>query len=155
MRLICNKDERELDVVLDLGNQAELYLDQDVQDAQLVFKVVRRVDMIVPRAHALIRHRAERYDPDRLFDIGVALRPLSETERREQKLRDQLQSDPLDAVAANVLAGLLIQRGELDEAHQWLQRALENRERLPDHGARARQQLQLLESRLQGRKQVV
>ncbi len=155
MRLICNKDERELDIVLDLGNQAELYLDQDVQDAQLVFKVVRRVDMIVPRAHALIRHRAERYDPDRLFDIGVALRPLSETERREQRLRDQLQGDPLDAVAANALAGLLIQRGELDEAHEWLRQALENRERLPDHGARARQQLQVLEDRLQGRKRVV
>ena len=33
-------------------------------DAELAAKVIRHLDWILPRSHALIRHKAERYDPD-------------------------------------------------------------------------------------------
>ncbi|MCD6290179.1 MAG: hypothetical protein J7M34_06715 [Anaerolineae bacterium] len=154
-RVVCGDEEKMLNIVLDLGNEAELHLARPGCEAQVVFKIVRHVDMIVPRAHALVRHRAERYDPDRFFDIGVALHLTNELEQREQELRRRLDEDPTDAISANALAGLLIKRGELKEARHWLEVALAYRHDLPDHGKRARQQLERVKARLRGYKKVV
>ncbi|NOZ27863.1 MAG: tetratricopeptide repeat protein [Chloroflexi bacterium] len=151
-RLMYGEDERALNVVLDPGQDVTLTLEGEVEAVQVEFKVVRSVDMIVPRAHALVRHRAERYDPERFFDIGVSLRWTSEAARREQRLRRLLAQDPTDAASATALAGLLIQRGEWEEARRWLEQALMYSDKLLDHGKRARQQLQRVENELQAMK---
>jgi len=154
-QLVCGDHKRVLNVVLDPDQEVTFELSTNAESAQIQFKVVRRVDMIVPRAHALVRHRAEQEEPGTLFDIGIALQWTNEAARREQELRHLLMRDPTDAMSANALAGLLIQRGEWEEARRLLQQALAYRDKLPDHGKWAQQQLQRVEKELQVLRQPV
>jgi len=62
--------------------------------------------MIVPRAGALIRHRAERYDPDSIFDVGLAIVRRDTTDREIEKLRERLTRRGLTATSIAALAAL-------------------------------------------------
>ena len=75
-RLKVGDQVKPLQAVLDKDDSLELHLPEDTAadaEIELGVKVVRHLDWIVPRAHALIRHKAERYDPDQVFDIGFVL----------------------------------------------------------------------------------
>ena len=144
-------DERELlmNVVVDSGEAVDLSVDQPCEKAELVVRVVRELDLIVPRTRASIRHRADRMDdqylPDIIFDLGVVLRLGSREEAREGRLREALERNPNDALASANLAGVLLQQEKFTEAEQLLRLALDLQDSLPDRGRRARMQLRELE----------
>ena len=116
---------------------------------ELTLKIVREVDMIVPRAHALIRHRAERYQPSDAFSIPVVMNLTAEHEDEERRERERLESNPDDAEAALNLGLVLLRRNEMQEAAHWLGHALKMRDQLPDGGLLASHQLQRLLCRQQ------
>lgn len=151
--LHAGEEVQMLNVVVDTGEKVVVHPEQSVNTARVHLRVVRELDMLVPRAHCSIRHRAENFQQeglqDLIFDLGVAL--ADEDERiliREQRLRDRLRDYPKDALAAANLGGLLIQRQAYEEAMTWLKLALSMQSSLPDNGRRARMQLRELRRRL-------
>ncbi len=53
--------EHNLDVVISPNTIADFFLEKEnITDLQLVLEIIRNVDIIVPRTHALIRHGGER-----------------------------------------------------------------------------------------------
>ncbi|MCO6452438.1 MAG: tetratricopeptide repeat protein [Caldilineales bacterium] len=137
-----------LNVVVDAGEEIVLHPPKSFDRAKLQVKVVRELDMIVPRTRGVIRHRAVQVDsdkmPDIIFDLGVVLRARNRDEAHEQRLRELLSEDPQNAMAAANLGGILLQKGHLEEADVWLNRAIAVRDSLPDRGRRAEMQLREL-----------
>jgi RsiW-degrading membrane proteinase PrsW (M82 family) len=154
--------ERFLNVVVDGGEKVDLYLDGELNQAELHMQVARALDMIVPRTHCVVRHRAEFYKPDdvgdvvfdMIFDLGTALTGSNVREARERRLRQDLEQNAKNALAAANLAAILIQKQEYDEAQQLLSQALIAEDSLPDGGRRARMQLREIERRKAGTKVV-
>jgi tetratricopeptide (TPR) repeat protein len=109
------------------------------------------LDWILPRTHALIRHKAERYDPDYVFDIGALLRQDHLTKDEERYLQ-ALKENPADAASALELGQLLFQRGKVNEAERWFLQAIEHSQNLPDGGKLARRQLHYLQQKKTSRK---
>lgn len=142
-------NRKELSAIVGGGEEIVLHIDDNMVDVTLQMRVACLLDMIVPRSHGLIRHRAERYNPDTIFDLGVALVRRPGEEQETEKLRQTLRYNPHDAVSAARLGELLFRRGELEEAHFWLLRAREHCRQLPDNGARVAQNLRMLEHRLE------
>jgi len=138
------QESRMVNAVIEAKGSLSYPLPDVPEHIELTFKAVREVDMIVPRAHALIRHRAERYQPSDAFSIPVALNLTSEHKDEERRARDRLESDPEDAETALNLGLLLVRSNETREAAHWLGYALEMRDRLPDGGLLASHQLQRL-----------
>jgi lipopolysaccharide biosynthesis regulator YciM len=114
-------------------------------------KVVRTLDWIVPRSHALVRHRAERYDPSQVFDIGFVLNRNRYAEIQRELIRD-LDEDPADSAAAIELGQILFRRGLLDEAERYFHQALLHRDNLPDYGKLAARQLRYIRQKKEQRK---
>jgi hypothetical protein len=152
-RLRVGEQIKPLNAVLDKDDEVELHLPDGMAGAiaKLDVKVVRQLDWILPRAHALIRHKAERYDPDQVFDIGVMLRLERYTDQEERYLA-MLKEHPEDAASALELGRLLFQRGALDEAERWFQYALQHRTKLPDGGKLAERQLVYIQQKRSNRK---
>ncbi len=148
---VGDEEKAYFDVLIDPGEQAILQVGQSFASAELRLKVVRELDWIVPRTRCLIRHRAMQIEssrlPDIIFDVGVMLRTGDRDRAREERLRSQLQLDARNGLAAANLGGLLLQRGEYDEAEKCLQAALEIKDSLPDRGRRAEMQLRELKRR--------
>jgi len=143
------QDSRMVNAVIEKGGVLHYTLADTPERVELTLKIVREVDMIVPRAHALIRHRAERYQPSDAFNIPVVMNLTAEHEDEERKERERLGSNPDDAEAALNLGLVLLRRNEMQEAAHWLGHALEMRDRLPDGGLLASHQLQRLLCRQQ------
>lgn len=139
---------KTVNAVLDKGDELELHLPADAAEGSIAIeaKVVRQLDWILPRAHALIRHKAERYDPDYVFDIGLLLRRDHLTTDEEEYAK-ALKMDPEDASSALALGQLLFQRGKLQEAERWFMQALKNGEKLPDGGKLAARQLHYIQDK--------
>lgn len=135
-----NGDEEMLNVVVDGGETLELHPDRLVSQAELTVRVVREVDMIVPRHRCVVRHRADRFEPsvipEIIFDLGLMLRGDSRLDAREARLRAQLQEFPSSALLASNLGTVLMQKQENAEAQIWLERAYSSRHVLPDNGKR-------------------
>ncbi len=136
--------------MLDKDDELDLHLPQDTDGAgidgasiELDVKIIRHLDWVLPRSHALIRHKAERYDPDQVFDIGVALQLDRYTDEEDHYL-EILRENPEDAPCAVQLGQLLFQRGALEEAERWFRHALEHREDLHDGGKLAERQLRYI-----------
>jgi len=114
------------------------------------------LDMILPRNRCVVRHRAESIEAEKLsdlimdivFDVGQVFSASSVRESRETRLREELQQDPMNALAAANLGSLLLQAGNLIEAEKWLQRASAIGYSLPDGGRRVRMELREVERRL-------
>lgn len=137
---------KPLNAVLDTGDTLDLHLDGagSIENVELVVKIVRHLDWIVPRSHALVRHKAERYDPDQVFDIGFVLK-LDRHKDEEALYLRILERDPEDAASAVALGQLLFQRGALEGAALWFRHALARRQNLPDGGKLAERQLRYIE----------
>ncbi|HSJ52623.1 MAG TPA: hypothetical protein VLC52_02665 [Anaerolineae bacterium] len=145
-RLRVGDETRSLQAVLDKDDELELHLPEGTApDAviELGVKVIRHLDWIVPRAHALIRHKAERYDPDQVFDIGFVLH-LDRAESDEERYVKLLEENPANAAYAVELGQLLFRRGAVDVAERWFQHALQYRQHLADGGKLAERQLAYL-----------
>lgn len=144
-------DEEMLNVVVDGGEFVEMRPDGLTDDASLTVRVVRELDMVVPRTRCLIRHRADRYEPSMIpeiiFDLGVMLRGDSRLEGRIERLREQLEELPSSAVLASNLGALLMQQQKYSEAQVLLERAYAARFSLPDNGKRTLMLLHELQRR--------
>lgn len=155
-RLRVGDEVKPLNAVLDRDDALDLHLPEGLADAdiELGVKIVRHLDWILPRSHALIRHKAERYDPDQVFDIGFALK-LDRYSEEEERYLAELEAHPANAGCALELGQLLFQRGALEEAERWFRHALEYRTHLPDGGKLADRQLQYIERKRAARKRSV
>lgn len=153
-----DQQEQLLNIVVDGGETVELHPTQEFSRADLRMQIARALDMIVPRSHCVVRHRAEFYKPedvkdvmfDVIFDLGTALVGSNLRDAREQRLREELANNPYDALVATNLAGILIQKEAYDEAEKLLEAALVAEGSLPDNGRRARMQLRELARRRSG-----
>ena len=122
-------------------------------NVQFDFKVIRVLDMVVPRAHALIRHKAERYDPDQVFgSLEFSLPFLDKADDLEREYREALEDDPEDAASALALAKILIRRADYEEAASMLEMALEHRDKLVDQGRLAALELQYVRKKVESRR---
>lgn len=139
----------ELNAILTGGEEIIVQIAAAGQEIALHMRIASRLDMIVPRAHAMIRHRAERYNPDSIFDVGLALVRRENDERDIERLRQALRYAPQDAISAAKLGELLLHRGEYREARHWLLEAQERCYRLPDRGNRVAQNLRQIERRME------
>lgn len=148
-RIVIGEQQTELDAILTSGEEIILQIEAGGQEIALHMRIASRLDMIVPRAHALIRHRAERYNPDSIFDVGLALVRREGDVRQEEQLRQTLRYAPQDAICAAKLGELLLRNGEYLEARHWLLEAQERSHRLPDHGNRVAQNLRQAERYLE------
>ncbi|HNS50833.1 MAG TPA: tetratricopeptide repeat protein [Anaerolineae bacterium] len=153
-RLRVGDEATALNAVLDKNDTLQLHVPAGTKESSVAIeaKVVRQLDWILPRAHALIRHKAERYDPDYVFDIGrlVARDRLT---AEEERYLGVLRENPNDASSALELGQLLFQRGRLAEAERWLRQAMKNSERLPDGGKLAARQLRYIAQKRTGQGQ--
>lgn len=148
-RIIVGDQQTEINAILGGGEQIILQIAAGGEEIALHMRIASRLDMIVPRAHALIRHRAERYNPDSIFDVGLALVRRESEEREIDQLRQALRYAPQDAIMAAKLGELLLHNGEYLEAHHWLLEAQERSHRLPDHGNRVAQNLRQVERHME------
>lgn len=148
-RIVVGEQTTELSAILASGEEIALQLAAEGQEITLHMRVASRLDMIVPRAHALIRHRAERYNPDSIFDVGLALVRRDSDEREIEQVRQALRYAPQDAILAAKLGELLLHQGEHLEAQHWLLEAQERCYRLPDRGNRVAQNLRQVERLLE------
>lgn len=148
-RIEVGEQTTELNAILTGGEEIIVQIAAEGQEIALHMRIASRLDMIVPRAHALIRHRAERYNPDSIFDVGLALVKRENEEREIERLRQSLRYAPQDAISAAKLGELLLHTGEYREARHWLLEAQERCYRLPDRGNRVAQNLRQLERRME------
>lgn len=149
------KNEQLVNAVIGGDETANIFPALSIEDANLVFRTVREVDMIVPRSRAMIRHRAEHFKEesmkevmlDFIFDVGVIFSDDKRLKMQEERLREQLELDPNDIVAAANLGAVLIKQGEYIEAEKWLTMALAHSDELPDGGRRAQMEMRELQRR--------
>ncbi len=144
-RLVVDGAPREVSAIIGQGEALTLNLENPDAAAIVSMRVAVRLDIIVPRNHALIRHRAERYNPDTIFDVGLRLVRGDGDAREIERLRQVLKYDQFDAVSAAKLGEILLHHAEYTEARHWLQLAQQNSHRLPDGGTRVAQNLRQLE----------
>ncbi|HHY54262.1 MAG TPA: tetratricopeptide repeat protein [Chloroflexi bacterium] len=138
--------EEPVNAMIDSGEHIYLDVDAEADNAVLTFRILREVDMIVPRTRCVVRHRADYYRPEVMpsiiFDLGVKLRGAAKVDSQERRLRKQLEENPLAVMAMANLGALLAQKQQFDEAEALLHKAWELRNSLPDNGRRTRQLLQ-------------
>jgi hypothetical protein len=148
--------EQMINAVVDSGETIELNVgDTPYDQIKLRVQVVRELDMILPRTRCLVRHRAENVEKEDLpravldfvFDVGRLIDSSKRPDNREALLRQEVRTNPNDAVAAANLGLLLIQKDDLTEAEKWLRQALRAEYSLPDSGRRVRMQLREIERR--------
>lgn len=148
-RVIVAGQEMPLNAIVAGGEEVAIKIEGDNPPIMLHMRVALRLDMIVPRAHAMIRHRAERYDPATIFDVGLSLVRRDHDEREILRLRQALRYAPQDAISAAKLGELLMQQSEFIEAEHWLLEAKERAHRLPDQGNRVAQNLRRVQRQLE------
>ena len=137
-RLTTTGAEQFLDVIIDPGGEVTIYSEIDFVQAILHARIVRELDMIVPRSKAVIRHRAEvtptQTLTDIIFDVGVRLPWSDRDDRMIANLQKKLAKNPLDVCSMAILGRILLENGEYDEAEEWLKKAYAMRFSLPDNG---------------------
>lgn len=138
--LLAGDEEELLNAVIDRGETIEIHIAQPFDQAELNVRVVREMDLIVPRTRCVVRHRAERYAPEILpeivFDLGFVLQGNSLTDAREKRLRQRLVQEPHSASLMANLGALLLQKQSFAEAERLLEEAYRMRLSLPDSGRR-------------------
>ena len=144
-QVVTGEVTKEINAILDSGEQITLFVENHEVDAEVYMRVATRLDLIIPRAHAIIRHRAERYMPETIFDVGRSLVRREGEEKEIERLRLALRYSPEEAISAAKLGDLLLREGNYAEAHAWLVKALTNKQRLPDGGTRVEQNIRLTE----------
>ena len=130
--LKAEDSEELLNVVVDGGETVELHSEDELSAAELQVRVVRELDMVVPRTRCMVRHRAERYEPDLLpeiiFDLGVMLRGSSVADARKRKgyagVCGRIRTQHWPPV---ISAAILVQKQQFGEAQRWLDKAYRSR----------------------------
>ncbi len=136
----------EVSAIVGGDEEIVLHLPDGAGEVVLNLRIASRLDMVVPRRQALIRHRAERYDPDTIFDVGLSLVRRQSDQREIERLRKVLAYSPWDVISAAKLGEMLMRHGEFAEAEKWLLHARESCHHLPDRGARVAHNLRQLDS---------
>lgn len=144
-RLVVSETEKELNAILASGEELTLEVDKGDQELEIYLRVATRLDLIVPRAHAIIRHRAERYMPETIFDVGRSLVRREGEETEIERLKQALRYSPDEAISSAKLGELLLREGKYAEAHAWLAKAFSNKQRLADGGVRVSQNMRMAE----------
>ena len=138
LKLTTTESEQLLDVVVDSGGEVTIFSEIDFVQAILHARIVRELDMIVPRSRAVVRHRAEVSQShsltDIIFDVGVRLPWSDKDDLMMAKLHKKLEENPMDVCSMAVLGRILLENGEYDEAEDWLLKAYAMRFSLPDNG---------------------
>lgn len=147
LQSITAGDEEELvNAVIGDGERIQVDVEHECPSAVLNFRIVRELDMILPRTRCVVRHRAEFHRPELLpsiiFDLGVKLRGESKLDMKEERLRQRLDKNPMSVNVMANLGSVLIQQGDYVEAEALLQKAWSMRNSLPDNGRRVHQLLQ-------------
>lgn len=144
--ITVEEEENPVNAVIGASEVIHIDVEHDCACAVLNFRIVRELDMIVPRTRCVVRHRAEFYRPELLpsiiFDLGVKLRGQSKLDVEEARLRRRLEENPMAVLAMANLGAVLIQKREFNEAETLLQSAWSMRNSLPDNGRRVYQLLQ-------------
>jgi tetratricopeptide (TPR) repeat protein len=141
--------QMEVNAIIDIDDEIVVKLDEgeNRENIQLEFKVIREMDMILPRAHAMVRHGAERYDAWELFTFGQTLKDWVRGDDEEERYLREAREDPDDGIHAVNLGLLYERRGDWEGASKWLTRALELRHTLPDKGEFATHELKRVKRR--------
>ena len=143
--------QEPLNIVLDKGVAIPIFPGKEVSSARVFCRIIRELDMIVPRTRSQVRHRAEREVKgpmtDIIFDVGMILQPGKREQIMETRLRKRLELNSLDAMAAANLGAMLLKRNQFAEAERWLRHALQFKNSLFDHGRGVELQLRELERR--------
>lgn len=143
--------QEPLNIVLDKGVAIPIFPGKEVSSARVFCRIIRELDMIVPRTRSQVRHRAEREAKgpmtDIIFDVGMILQPGKREQIMETRLRKRLELNSLDAMAAANLGAMLLKRNQFAEAERWLRHALQFKNSLFDHGRGVELQLRELERR--------
>ncbi len=138
LKLATTENEQLLDVVIDPDGEVTIFSEIDFVQAILHARIVRELDMIVPRTQAVVRHRAEVNQGQKLtdiiFDVGVRLPWSDKDDRMMAKLYAKLEDNAMDVCSMTVLGRILLENGEYDEAEDWLNKAYSMRFSLPDNG---------------------
>lgn len=144
--ITTGEEESPVNAVINAGEHIQVDVEHECPCAVLNFRVVRELDMIVPRTRCVVRHRAELHRPELLpsiiFDLGIKLSGESKLDVEEARLRQRLEDNPMSVLAMANLGAVLVQKGNYDEAERLLQSAWSMRNSLPDNGKRAHQLLQ-------------
>ncbi len=136
---------KDLGMVLEPQQSFHVVLERTEEiDCELRCQIVRRLDIILPRARAVVRYRAGHEDNRHLFDIGIALSPTRASPEQEERLRWELRQHPHNATAAASLGRLLYRRGDFAEAEGFFVTALQQPQALPDNGIRVHYELEQL-----------
>ena len=138
--LQAGDEEEMLNAVVDRGETIEIHLENPLEQAELNVRVVREMDLIVPRTRCVVRHRAERYEPEILpeivFDLGFMLQGNSLADAREKRLRQRLAGRSALCDTDGELGRALCYRNSLCGGGVPLNRAYSMRLSLPDSGRR-------------------
>lgn len=159
LSLKTGEQEQMLDIVVDSGGEVTIYSEFEFTKAILNARIVRELDMILPRTRAVIRHRAEIETKLRLtdviFDVGVLLPLGDRQERITIDLRKKLAENPNDACTMALLGTQLMKLQQLDEAEKLLTRAYAMRYSLPDNGRGVELRLRELQRRREHQMQLL
>jgi len=105
--LLIDRNELLVDQIVEPGKRAVIPISDPTQEIVARMLLVRRLDLVLPRGHTLLRHRAERYYPGDAFDLP-----------REWDLLWQRGESPSDKTH------LLLEKGRATDADCWLTQPL-------------------------------
>ena len=97
-------------------------------------RVIHQLDMILPRNRALIRHRAERYEPSDAFGLPLALDLVRRNAKKEGRSGQRGRLQAGSGETSRDFEILLLQRDHIPETDKGLARALQAREELSNEG---------------------
>ena len=78
----CGEREDDVNAIINPSGELRYALPAHTSQAILTCRLVRQLDMILPRAYSLIRHRAERYRPSDVLKLPVSFVLSSDSGQR-------------------------------------------------------------------------
>lgn len=122
-------EERVIDTLVAPGEAYRLILTDVPAQAALtvIVRAIRHLDMLVPREHALLRHRAERYEPSKALSLRNIL-----NEQRARRKRASSQGSRMVDEMRHKAEMLLLSGDQLHPSDKRLCYALCQREQPPE-----------------------
>jgi len=131
-------------VLVPHGELWRIEIPGESRSARLEARIVQRLDMILPRATSLIRHRAERYET---WDAFVQAFRFDEPEMRDV-MAQRIGTSHLSVDYQT----LLLNRPKLFPSDEWLSDALDRRERIEESVSQVAGSIRCREKREHGEK---
>ena len=101
--------EDDINLIVNPSGELRYALPAHASQVILTCRLVRQLDMILPRAHSLIRHRAERYQPSDVPKLPVSLVLSSDSGQRYPRLQLGDEGDDLRNFEMLLLSQALLQ----------------------------------------------